>query len=178
MMRRLVQQPIPPELLDDVDDSGLAVVEHEDGSEEVVWISRGANLPRRLRHQQGVYRLGALAIIVAFLAGLVLGLFAGSALGAEGCQTRECRMRVEVRPYRPWLHRVGECETGDYAHPYRVATGNGYFGRYQFSAATWRAAGGRGLPHHASPLEQDYRAVRWRKTIGNPHSTAGWPVCG
>src|SRR3954468_268086 len=123
-MRRLVQRPVPPELADDVA-SDLAIVEHPDGSEEVVWISRGANLPRRMRHQQGVIRLGALAIVVAFLLGLALGLFAGSALGAEGCHSRACTMRVEVRPYRAWLHHVGECETGDYRHPYRVATGNG-----------------------------------------------------
>jgi resuscitation-promoting factor RpfA len=79
------------------------------------------------------------------------------------------------RPYRGWLYSTRMCESGG---RYGTNTGNGFYGAYQFMASTWRAAGGRGLPHLAEPLEQDYRAVRWRLMIGNPHTRAGWPVCG
>jgi hypothetical protein len=42
-------------------------------------------------------------------------------------------------------------------------TGNGYYGAYQFLLSTWRAVGGQGYPHQASPREQNYRAwLNWR----------------
>jgi hypothetical protein len=42
-------------------------------------------------------------------------------------------------------------------------TGNGYYGAYQFLLSTWRAVGGQGYPHQASPREQTYRAwLNWR----------------
>lgn len=43
-------------------------------------------------------------------------------------------------------------------------TGNGYYGAYQFLLSTWRAVGGKGYPHQASPSEQTYRAwLLWNK---------------
>lgn len=42
---------------------------------------------------------------------------------------------------------------------YRTNTGNGYYGAYQFSLATWRSVGGIGYPHNASVAEQDKRAL-------------------
>jgi hypothetical protein len=180
-MRRLLQQDIPDELAEHIDDSGLAIVQYGDGSEEVVWVSKGASVPRRMRHQQGIIRLGALAIVVAFLLGLGLGLLAGDALGAERCHTKACAHRVWIKhrerfvaPHRAWLRQTGECETGDLRDPWHAATGNGYYGRFQFAIATWRAAGGRGRPDHASHLEQEYRAARLMVTDGAHH----WPVCG
>lgn len=96
-------------------------------------------------------------------------------------QWRQHRLDV-IRPYRAWLGRVGACESGtdtNLHHGLRAIGGGGrYRGRYQFSVPTWEAAGGKGDPAAASWLEQAYRAVRWRKRIGNPHQTAGWPVCG
>jgi hypothetical protein len=41
---------------------------------------------------------------------------------------------------------------------YSENTGNGYYGAYQFSLATWRSVGGSGLPSSAPPAEQDMRA--------------------
>lgn len=39
-----------------------------------------------------------------------------------------------------------------------------YYGGMQFLLATWRSAGGRGLPSNASPREQLYRAwVVWKR---------------
>jgi hypothetical protein len=84
------------------------------------------------------------------------------------------RWRTVTRPYRPWLERVGGCETRGQRHPYRTNTGNGFFGRYQFTLRSWRYVGGDGLPHRAEPLEQDYRAVRLLRVQGR----GAWPVCG
>jgi len=77
-----------------------------------------------------------------------------------------------VRPYNAKLNRIAMCESGMRWH---IATGNGFFGGLQFTVGTWLSAGGRGMPHWASPLEQKYRAVRVFLRRG---SWADWPVCG
>ncbi len=100
-----------------------------------------------------------------------------------GCNTRSCEKRVQkrivheqrraaVRPYTAWLARLRHCEaTGNY----RAVNPSGtYTGAYQFDDQTWRSVGGTGRAMHAGRLEQDYRAVRLRKSRG----TAPWPVCG
>jgi hypothetical protein len=98
------------------------------------------------------------------------------------CQTVACERRVGhrrtlarwrrvTRPHRAWLLKVRLCESGN---RYAIATGNGYYGAYQFDTNSWRAVGGSGLPHLAPPLEQDYRAVRLLYVQGR----AAWPVCG
>lgn len=61
-------------------------------------------------------------------------------------------------------------------------TGNGYYGAFQFTLSTWRANGGRGYPHQASPSEQTYRAyLNWRAN-GNRWGGGQWPtsarLCG
>lgn len=89
---------------------------------------------------------------------------------ARARRDRDPRPRI-VAPYRAWLARVRQCESGS---RYGIATGNGFYGAYQFTLSSWYAAGGRGMPHHASPLEQDYRAVRLLHLQGR----GAWPVCG
>ena len=49
-----------------------------------------------------------------------------------------------------------------------------YFGKYQFSRATWRRMGGRGNPARAPEAEQDQRAAMLYEQEG----TRPWPVCG
>jgi hypothetical protein len=62
------------------------------------------------------------------------------------------------------------CESGgDYAEN----TGNGYYGAYQFSLATWRGLGLGGLPSQASPAVQDRAAERLQARSG----WGQWPVC-
>ena len=80
-------------------------------------------------------------------------------------------MRRFTRPYRGWLASTRACESGG---RYGIATGNGFFGAYQFTVSSWYAAGGRGMPHLAAPLEQDYRAVRLLHIQGR----GAWPNCG
>ena len=119
------------------------------------------------------------------LAATVLALALHPATAPEPppvCQTRRCERRVAhrhtrwrwhqiTRPYRPWLARTRACESGG---RYFIATGNGFYGAYQFTITSWLAVGGRGLPHQAEPLEQDYRAVRLLHVQGR----GAWPVCG
>lgn len=102
-----------------------------------------------------------------------------------GCNTYKCdkrmakkahkktvkRWRKVARPYSGWLASTRRCESGG---NYNINTGNGFYGAYQFTISSWYAVRGRGMPHHAEPAEQDYRAVRllWLQGRG------AWPVCG
>lgn len=88
---------------------------------------------------------------------------------------RERRMRKRVRPWRAKIRRIATCESGRRWH---LNSGNGFYGGLQFTLGTWNSAGGDGYPHHASSLEQKYRAVIWHDRIGTWVTTAGWPVCG
>jgi lysozyme family protein len=69
------------------------------------------------------------------------------------------------------LERIAACESG--GDP-TTDTGNGYYGKYQFSRATWRRMGGSGNPAHASEAEQDQRAAALYAREGS----APWPNCG
>ena len=114
-----------------------------------------------------------------------LALAAGTPADYPGCNTRPCVRRVQARahrrtirrwrrtarPHRAWLAQVRQCESGG---RYGTATGNGYFGAYQFTLSSWHAVGGQGYPHRAPPVEQDYRAVRLLWLQGR----RAWPVCG
>lgn len=125
-------------------------------------------------------------MITAVSSVVLLGAGAAEAK-QDPCNSHACHVRVahkqakkkKIRvtaPYRGWLARLRGCESGG---NYRAVDATGsFFGAYQFTLGTWRGAGGWGMPHLAARLEQDYRAVRWRLRIGNPHQPAGWPVCG
>jgi lysozyme family protein len=69
------------------------------------------------------------------------------------------------------LERIALCESG--GDPTAVSANGRYFGKYQFSRATWRAVGGRGNPARASEAEQDRRAAKLYRLRG----TAPWPNC-
>jgi hypothetical protein len=70
------------------------------------------------------------------------------------------------------LARIAQCESG--GDPTAVSRDRRYFGKYQFSRATWRSVGGRGNPARASEAEQDQRAAILYEREG----TRPWPVCG
>jgi len=70
------------------------------------------------------------------------------------------------------LERIAQCESG--GDPTAVSRDRRYFGKYQFSRATWRAVGGSGNPARASEAAQDQRALILYEREG----TAPWPVCG
>lgn len=116
---------------------------------------------------------------------LTLALTGAGDVDYPGCNTRMCVTRVQsrthrrtlrrwervARPYRAWLAKVRQCESGG---RYGTSTGNGFYGAYQFTRSSWHGVGGRGLAHEAPPVEQDYRAVLLLKQQGR----GAWPVCG
>jgi hypothetical protein len=71
----------------------------------------------------------------------------------------------------PTLQAIAACESG--GNP-ATDTGNGFYGKYQFTLETWQAVGGSGNPAHASEAEQDRRATMLYESSG----ASPWPVCG
>jgi Transglycosylase-like domain len=71
------------------------------------------------------------------------------------------------------LAAIRQCESGG---DYTANTGNGFYGAYQFTVGTWHAYGGTGMPHLASPGEQDRVAANLLDAVG-VHTTASWPNC-
>jgi hypothetical protein len=71
----------------------------------------------------------------------------------------------------PVLEAIAACESG--GDP-TTDTGNGLYGKYQFTLATWQAVGGTGNPAQASEAEQDRRAAALYEQAG----PSQWPVCG
>jgi hypothetical protein len=66
--------------------------------------------------------------------------------------------------------RLAQCESSS---RWNLNTGNGYYGGLQFSASTWQAYGGPGLPHEHSREDQIEIARRvWRARGWSP-----WPSC-
>ena len=59
--------------------------------------------------------------------------------------------------------RLRRCESGG---NYRINTGNGYYGAYQFDLRTWRGLGYGGLPSNAAPAIQDEAARRLQAARG------------
>lgn len=69
------------------------------------------------------------------------------------------------------LERIAQCESG--GDP-TTDTGNGFYGKYQFTLSTWASVGGSGNPAQASEAEQDMRAgILYSRSGPSP-----WPVCG
>ena len=91
------------------------------------------------------------------------------------------RRRLLARLAATALHRVyvpaggvwaelRQCESGG---NYGEATGNGYYGAYQFLPSTWWSLGFSGLPSQAPPAVQD-RAARLLLTR---QGWGAWPAC-
>jgi len=69
------------------------------------------------------------------------------------------------------LEAIAQCESG--GDP-TTDTGNGFYGKYQFTPGTWASVGGSGNPAQASEAEQDMRAAALYAQAG----ASPWPVCG
>ena len=101
---------------------------------------------------------------------------AAERLRLRGMDRDELRARMnELRDSRftasPTLQAIAACESG--GNP-ATDTGNGFYGKYQFTLETWAAVGGTGNPAHASEAEQDRRATMLYARAG----ASPWPVCG
>ncbi len=69
------------------------------------------------------------------------------------------------------LARIAQCESGG---DITAVSANGrYFGKYQFSEATWESLGGEGNPAEADEATQD--AMAWK--LYSLRGTAPWPAC-
>jgi Transglycosylase-like domain len=71
----------------------------------------------------------------------------------------------------PQLEAIAACESGGVP---TTDTGNGFYGKYQFTLETWAAVGGSGNPAAAPEAEQDMRAAMLYERAG----ATPWPVCG
>jgi hypothetical protein len=94
----------------------------------------------------------------------------------RGLDRDELRARMDdLRASRftasPTLQAIAACESG--GNP-ATDTGNGFYGKYQFTLETWAAVGGTGNPAQASEAEQDRRATILYEQSG----PSPWPVCG
>lgn len=69
------------------------------------------------------------------------------------------------------LESIAACESG--GNP-GTDTGNGFYGKYQFTLSTWQSVGGSGNPAAASEAEQNQRAALLYAREG----ASPWPVCG
>jgi len=69
------------------------------------------------------------------------------------------------------LSSIAACESG--GNP-STDTGNGFYGKYQFTQSTWASVGGTGNPAAAPEAEQDRRAAMLLAQSGS----SPWPVCG
>jgi hypothetical protein len=81
-------------------------------------------------------------------------------------QLRESRLTASLT-----LQAIAACESG--GNP-ATDTGNGFYGKYQFTLETWQAVGGNGNPAQASESEQDRRATMLYERAG----ASPWPICG
>ncbi len=105
-----------------------------------------------------IARLRGAGVVIAAGAALAGGLAAAPSASAA--------------PSNVW-DRVAACESGG---NWKIATGNGYYGGLQFSAGSWRAAGGTryaSLPHRATKAQQIAAAQNLLRMQG----PGAWPVC-
>ena len=86
-----------------------------------------------------------------------------------GGRSRPAPLVIAGAPDDVWA-RLRRCEAGG---DYRRNSGNGYYGAYQFAAATWRSLGYPGLPHQAPPEVQDEAAQKLQRRSG----WGQWPAC-
>lgn len=112
--------------------------------------------------------------------GAVAAVFTpGAAAAADGpvAQPRRDAVLVAVPagarfapPSEGELAALRSCEAGG---QYSIATGNGFYGAYQFDLGTWRSLGLSGYPHQASPQVQDAAAAALMRSRG----WGPWPSC-
>ena len=103
----------------------------------------------------------------------------GAAVGNESPARLAARVRTlrrELKAARsvsasPTLEAIAACESG--GNP-GTDTGNGFYGKFQFTQGTWESVGGTGNPAAASEAEQNRRAA----ILYSREGASPWPVCG
>jgi hypothetical protein len=142
--------------------------------------------------------ISVLAVSILCWLLIIAALFAAGAFGK--CRTSACWKRVHDKRALAWLKRerpavywwrgmhpdwkawarsTGSCESGNRAH---IATGNGFYGAFQFVPSTWYSA-----QRYAPPALRTRRmahTVRWEHqavvaiSLAQMEGTQHWPVCG
>lgn len=92
-------------------------------------------------------------------------------LDRERRRLRAKRAEAAAHAASPQLEAIAACESG--GNP-STDTGNGFYGKYQFTRGTWASVGGSGNPAAAPEAEQDRRAAALVARAG----PGQWPVCG
>ena len=127
---------------------------HDEGLKDGL-VRTNVRLSRRLDRKPRVRRLQTLSVSVLRERNRSL-------------RTRVSRLKPATPPY---LQAIAACESG--GNP-STDTGNGFYGKYQFTRETWQSVGGSGNPAQASEAEQDRRAAMLYAQSG----PSPWPVCG
>jgi peptidoglycan hydrolase-like protein with peptidoglycan-binding domain len=97
-----------------------------------------------------------------------------STLAALGLTTPQQNASFDAAPSgdaAQILAQIAQCESG--GDITAVSRNGKYFGKYQFSQATWEAMGGTGSPAEADEATQDALAAKLYALRG----TAPWPAC-
>ena len=127
---------------------------------------------RSLRPSTSARSRAAFISSTAAVAGLV-ALLGAPAAGAATAHTPSLVSGADKARISHWagtLHHIRTCESSG---SYRINTGNGYYGAYQFAAATWHNLGYHGMPNQAAPIVQDAAAAKLLSESG----TSSWGAC-
>ncbi len=116
---------------------------------------------------QGYLRRQSFRALAASAAATAGATAIGSLASAAGASTPA----ATSSPTAGTWQAIRTCESGG---NYGANTGNGYYGAYQFSLATWSGLGYAGLPSQAAPATQDQAA---QKLAAEASLSASWPMC-
>jgi peptidoglycan hydrolase-like protein with peptidoglycan-binding domain len=94
-----------------------------------------------------------------------------AALGLTGTQQNSTLNSAPTADPATVLAAIAQCESQGDIHA--VSPNGRYFGKYQFSQATWESLGGTGSPADADEPTQDLFAARLYEERG----LAPWPAC-
>jgi hypothetical protein len=133
-------------------------------------ISRDVRLARRVAHVKGTHLAPHYRRTVRSFSLTKLKRHHRHLLG-ELRAARRARSAAARSTASPALQAIAACESG--GDP-QTDTGNGFYGKYQFTLPTWQAVGGAGNPARAPEAEQDRRAAALLAQAG----PGQWPVCG
>jgi hypothetical protein len=134
-------------------------------------VRRDVRLARRIAHVRGEHlRHGYTRIVRRFTVEMLARHHRHLRRELRAAR-RAAREAARAPTASPALQAIAACESG--GNP-SADTGNGFYGKYQFTLSTWQAVGGSGNPAAASEAEQDRRAAALYASAG----AGQWPVCG
>ena len=113
-------------------------------------------------------RLTAKIAVFLLSTTMVVGTLLTTTEATASASTRRTRYSAPATAEN--FQRLRQCESGD---DYATATGNGYYGAYQFLRRTWRGLGFDGVPSDADAATQDQAAQALQARSG----WGQWPSC-